>query len=80
MKFQDFIQLDYSGRMAATSNGICVAGRDEQKFKVLLYQLNDFYIEVYYHKIYNFISKFIAFDAVDLPELYLERISLPVLD
>lgn len=80
MKLQDFLQLDYTGRMAATSYGICVAGRDEKKHKVLLYQLNDFYIEVYYNKIYNFISKFIAFDAVDLPDLYLERISIPVLD
>jgi len=77
MKIQEFKQLDYTGRMAATSNGVCVAGRDENKFKVLLYQLNDFYIEVYYHKFYNFISKFVAFDAHELPELYLERIKIP---
>ena len=77
MNIQDFIKLDYSGRMEATSNGVCVAGRDENIFKVLLYQLNDFYIEVYYNKLYNYISEFVAFDSTDKLDPYLERIQLP---
>jgi hypothetical protein len=77
MNIKDFLALDYTGQMEATSNGICVAGRDENFFKVLLYQLNDFYIEVYYHKFYNYISEFIAFDSTDKLDPYLKRISLP---
>jgi hypothetical protein len=77
MNIHDFIKLDYTGRMEATSSGICVAGRDENIFKVLLYQLNDFYIEVYYNKLYNYISEFVAFDSTDKLDPYLERIQLP---
>jgi len=79
MKLQDFIQLDYTGRMAATSNAVCVSGRDENIFKVLLYQLNDFYIEVYFHKLNKYISKFVAFNSDELPDPYLERIQIPFL-
>lgn len=79
MNIQEFTMLDYSGRMEATSKAICVAGRDENIFKVLLYQLNDFYVEVYYNKLYNYISEFVAFDSIDKLDPYLQRIQLPVL-
>ncbi|HEY0039138.1 MAG TPA: hypothetical protein VGB71_00675 [Flavisolibacter sp.] len=77
MNIQEFKQLDYTGRMEATAQAICVAGRDENIFKVLLYQLNDFYVEVYYNKLYNYISEFVAFDSADKLDPYLDRIQLP---
>ena len=79
MNIQEFTKLDYTGRMEATCKATCVAGRDENVFKVLLYQLNDFYVEVYYNKLYNYITEFVAFDSTDKLDPYLERIQLPAL-
>lgn len=76
MTLQRFVQLDYPGQMEATMEATCIGGRDENKFKVLLYQLNNFYIEVYYHKKHSHISDFVAFDSVEMLEPYLEQIKL----
>ena len=78
MTIQEFIALDYEGRMNAALKAVCVAGRDENIFKVLLYQLNSFYIEVYYNKIHNYISDLVPFDSTDQLDPYIERFSIPV--
>ncbi|HEX8314923.1 MAG TPA: hypothetical protein VF610_00165 [Segetibacter sp.] len=76
MTLEEFDQLNYEGRLDATQKAVCIAGREENKFKVLLFQLNDFYIEVYYNAKLNFISQLIPFRSTDNLEPYLQKISL----
>jgi hypothetical protein len=42
----------------------------------LLYQVNSFYVEVYYNKEYNPIKKFRSFSSTDELNPYLEQIDL----
>ncbi len=76
MTITDFQELDYLGRMQATNTAVCISGRDEGEFIVLLYQLNGFYIEVYYHRRLRFIHQLHAFDDMDLLEPYLEKMQV----
>ena len=48
-------------------------------YKVLLFQLQGFYVEVYYCTKYNDITRFHAFEDRDLLAPYLEKISLEAL-
>ena len=78
MTLKEFLALDYYGRMAATMRGVCVAGRNFDPYKVLLYQLNAFYVEVYYNKNHHFISEINGFDSTEQLEPYLAKIAIPV--
>jgi hypothetical protein len=46
--------------------------RDDGTHTILLYKIDDFYVEVYYHKQYNVIRKFEAFSEGQLI-LYADR-------
>ena len=50
--------------------------RNEEKFKVQHYRLNNFYVEVYYNYLKNQIERFISFSSTDQLEPYLNKISL----
>lgn len=76
MTLEEFNQLNYEGRLRATQKAVCIAGREENKFKVLLFQLNDFYIEVYYNAKLNFISQLVPFRSTDFLEPYLQKMSI----
>ena len=76
MTLEEFNQLNYEGRLNAAQKAVCIAGREENKFKILLFQLNDFYIEVYYNAKLNFISQLIPFRSTDYLEPYLQKISI----
>ncbi|HUC82157.1 MAG TPA: hypothetical protein VMR70_14735 [Flavisolibacter sp.] len=74
MTLEEFNQLNYEGQLQATQKAVCIAGREENKFKVLLFQLNDFYIEVYYNARLHFISQLVPFRSTDYLQPYLEKI------
>jgi hypothetical protein len=76
MTLAAFKSLDHNGQVSATQRAVCIAGRDLPRFKVLLYQLDDFYVEVFYHSRYNCIHSLHAFDDTELLEPYLEKIPL----
>ena len=76
MTLAQFNQLDYAEKLLACNDGVCVGGRDEGKFSVLLYQLCAFYVEVYYHKKYSYVSALDGFDDTDRLEPYLRKISI----
>jgi hypothetical protein len=46
---------------------------------VLLYQLDSFYVEVFYNKTHNYISKLNGFDDTDLLEPYLKKIEISLM-
>lgn len=78
MTLNEFTELSYRERLQSVSKlAVCVAGRDLPKFKVLLYQLGGFYVEVFYHVKYNYIAELMPFDSTDLLAPYLANIPLP---
>ena len=57
-------------------NGTFLTERKDGPFKIMLYQLEDFYVEVFILNLYNKVALFRGFDAVEELDPYLEQISL----
>lgn len=76
MTLAQFQSMDYLRRLQAATKAVCVAGRDEEHSKVLLFQLHGFYVEVYYNKHKSYISEISGFDDLDQLEPYLKKINI----
>lgn len=68
MTVSDYQQLDFYGRIEALQNAVCIGSREEAGHSALLYQHNDFYIEVYLHKKYRYIYQINACDESQLSQ------------
>ncbi len=69
MTLYDFIQTKELQQAEATWEGVHIDSRDDGIHTVLLYQINSsesFYVEVYYHKENNIISKLRPFKSMEL--------------
>jgi hypothetical protein len=60
-------------------DGTFLDRRSEGFYNVLLFQIDDFYTEVYYHAHFNVIIKIESFSDTDRLEPYLDHIKLPEL-
>lgn len=76
MTIEEFIALDEVAQAEILSGLTCIWGRDENMFKILLYQVDSFYVEVYYHKKLREIKKLLPFEDTDLLAPYLNRIDI----
>jgi hypothetical protein len=76
MTLKEFEHLSYELRLKEVRGGVCIGGRDEDQYAVLLYQLHSFYVELYWHREYCFVSALKGFDDTDRLDPYLESISL----
>lgn len=76
MTINEFMALDETSQAEALINKACIIGRDEDKFKVLLYQVDSFYVEVYYHKEHREIKRLLPFEDTDFLEPYLNSIDI----
>lgn len=56
--------------------GVMIAERMYKQFKIMLYQVNEFYVEVYYHTNYNVIQGFRSFDNTAGLEPYFADIDI----
>lgn len=56
--------------------GVCISARDHKKDKLLLYQVDAFYVEVYFDPPTQSIKKMKSFASTDELEPYLINISL----
>ena len=54
--------------------GVHIDERSNDVHQFILYQIEGFYVEVWYHKEYNVIRKFRAFSSRDELDPYLNRI------
>lgn len=59
--------------------GVFLARRKEGFHTILLFQLDGFYTELYYHSHFNVIIKIVSFTDTELLEPYLEGIQLTAL-
>ncbi len=57
MTLYDFIRLSESEQAKVIRSAQRVADREDKEYLVLLYQIDKFYVEVYYHKEQNVLSK-----------------------
>lgn len=76
MTLDDFNLLDEIDQIDLIINSVCVGGRDEGVYKVLLFQVLHFYVEVFFHKHQRYITKFLAFENTDDLEPYLQKMQL----
>ena len=59
---------------------VCVGERNFSKYKILLYQVSSFYVEMKYDKRKRVNEEFVPFDSTDLLMPYLQDIDIsPVL-
>ncbi|MDQ3681585.1 MAG: hypothetical protein M3352_00765 [Bacteroidota bacterium] len=80
MTLYDFIQINELQQAEAVWEGVHIDTRDDGIHTVLLYQINNnesFYVEVYYHKKNNIISRLRPFKSMELLHaLYAYKINI----
>ena len=58
------------------AQGTFLTERMDGPFRIMLYQLDSFYVEVHFFNLYNKVAFFSAFDTVEALEPYLETIDV----
>jgi hypothetical protein len=76
MTLYEFNALDQMRQAEAVWDGQFIDDREDQDHKILLYQVDSFYVEVYYHKQQNAIKRFRSFCSTDQLQPYLQRIDI----
>jgi hypothetical protein len=72
MTIYDFITLNNEEQAKVLGAGNILAHRDELNCKVLLYRMNDFFVEVYYNRSYRNIQSIKPFHTSALLNLYFD--------
>lgn len=76
MTLYQFLQLDEAEQAEAIWEAAFIADREDKEHKILLYQIDGFYVEVYYHKEHNAVRRYRPFSSTDQLEPYLEKIQI----
>jgi hypothetical protein len=77
MKMHEFGLLDIKTQLDILyTNGVYVGKRRKLHNLVLLYQLESFYVEVFYKKYRYFVDHVNCSESVDLVEPYLDQIKI----
>ena len=76
MTLYDFIALNETQQAEATWEGVFLGHRQDEEHKVLLYAIDAFYVEVYYHSNLIVIRKIRAFSSTTLLKPYLRQIDI----
>ena len=58
------------------NKGIQIGERNDRFYNIRLYQVDNFYVEVFHHSHFNVITKFRSFTNLRFLEPYLQEISL----
>jgi hypothetical protein len=59
-------------------HGVHLTELEDEGYKFILYQIEGFYVEVWYHKECNQIRKFRSFASTDQLEPYLSKIKIKI--
>ena len=68
--------LDEMEQIEAIWAGEFIGDRSDEEHNILLYQVDSFYVEVYYHREYNTIRRFRSFSSTTQLEPYLNQIDI----
>ena len=75
MTLYQFNQLDEMEQQEAIWEGALIADRMDREYKILLYQIDGFYVEVFYHQEYNVIRRYRSFASTEQLAPNLERLN-----
>jgi hypothetical protein len=70
---KQFYNLDEQELAAAIWDGKHIADRQDKEHHILLYKIDDLFVEVYHHKEHNFMVRFNAFSQNELLDIYLPK-------
>lgn len=70
MTAKKFYGLDEMEQAETVWEGTYVGAREDKEHNILLYKIDDLYVEAFYHKQYNVLRKFEAFSEMELLEIY----------
>ncbi len=70
MTLDDFLDMDEMEQAEAVWSGTLQGTRHEGEYRILLYKIDEFYVEAWYHIEYNVLRKFVPFDDTKLLEQY----------
>ena len=70
---KQFYNLDEQELAAVIREGKHIADRQDKEHHILLYKIDYLYVEVYYSKEHNYITKFNPFSNSELLDLYLPK-------
>jgi len=78
MHFNEFLQLNETEQVELLwYNGEQIGRRKEDDYLILLYQVEEFYVEVFYHRKERVIKSYMSFDCSDRRLLpYLDKIDI----
>jgi len=76
MTMNEFNAMDETGQIEAVARSAHISERQAGKYTILLYQIDGFYVEVYYHMKLNDIVGFRSFSNVDQLFPYLSKIDI----
>jgi len=78
MHFNEFLQLNETEQVELLwYNGEQIGRRKENDYLILLYQVEGFYVEVFYHRKERVIKRYMSFDCSDSRlEPYLDKIDI----
>ena len=77
MDIRDFNFMDGMAKTEVlATKGVFLAERNDGCFRISLYQVNDFYVEIYYHKTRYFYLCIRSFEDVSEIFPYLEEIDI----
>ena len=77
MVLEQFNSLSkYEQQDLLLKKGIFIAERFDGPFRIMLYQLDGFYVEVYFFNLYNKVAYFLGYDTTEVLEPYLAQIDV----
>jgi hypothetical protein len=80
MNIYNFNRLDAVNKVdALIHHSELIDKRTDEQFRILLYQVDSFYVEVYYDIAYNKIRKIKSFTSIRLLNPYLKKIDISTL-
>jgi hypothetical protein len=72
MTILDFIALDDEQQATVLDQGSVLASREENNYKIFLYKMPHFFVEVYFNKTYNLIQTIRPFQTSALLKQYFD--------
>jgi len=70
---EDFYNLDEQEQAELVWTGKHVSDRFDEEHNILLYRIDDLFVEAYYHREYNVLRKFMAYREHELLDIYLPK-------
>ena len=80
MNLSDFRVLNEMEQKEAIRESTHVGTRYDEDHVILLYQIDSFYVEVYYHREYEVIKRFRSFRSTEQLKPYLRQIDISALN